>query len=226
LFRGSSRNFITGIFALFVLAFLAGPNIAPQLVSRVIPEFYAGQPCAWVRIAQDRAFHQSLIGRAAVNPLSVAVTTTAITNDPAGSLFVRILVTNNTTGTVPFVYNETQVLVGDNNTSGIGVIFNPANIQTAGFGRQDAGGIPEANIRLLGPRQRCVHTLEFPNGNVLSDGSLRTGTAQVRAYYRNNSAGSVAPNPLTQATPIYPDQGLWTGYIESVPVVIPIAVSP
>jgi hypothetical protein len=115
------------------------------------------------------------------------------------------------------------VVVGDSNTAGLGVIFNPPNSLSAGQPRQYGGSIPESDLRLLGPRQSCVVRLEFPGGNVLVDGSLTTGRSQVRAYYRNTIAGQVIPPTNTVATPVYQDQGLWTGYVESQPIIIPLA---
>jgi hypothetical protein len=46
----------------------------------------------------------------------------------------------------------------------------------------------------------------------------------VRAFYRGTVRGqTIAPTPLPGspvATPIFADQGLWVGYIESDPVTI------
>jgi hypothetical protein len=80
-------------------------------------------------------------------------------------------------------------------------------------------------MRILGPRQRCVHTVEFPAGNVLLDRAITSGLVRVRAYYRNNAAGQVVQlTPV--ATPVFGDQGLWVGYVESEDVPIPALVTP
>jgi hypothetical protein len=213
-------NVIVGLFLIVMLAVFAGPSTLPRVLSDVFPGFYEGVPCSWLRTADDRANHQSLLGRGAVNPITLSVQTTPLPTDPAGFLYIRIIVNNSSLGTVPFVYEPNGVVVGDNGTSGLGVIFTPANSLTAGT-RQDYGqNIPESAIRLLGPRQLCVHTLEFPAGNVLIEPSLTGGSAQVRAFYRNNSAGAVVQAPGAVATPIYNDMGLWTGFVESGNAVI------
>lgn len=219
----NSSSLLVGVILLLLLLVFAGPNNLPRFVSGIFPQFYEGVPCSWLRTADDRANHQSLLGRSAENPLTIRVAPTTITRDPAGSFFVQIIITNESLGTVAIVYNPTQVLVGDNNSSGMGLIFNPSTSLAAGLNRQDATTIPETSIRLLGPRQRCVHTVEFPNGNVLVDPSLVSGTASVTAYYRGATRGQVVPAAGIVATPIYPDQGLWTGYITSAPVTIPVA---
>lgn len=210
-------NVIVGLFLLVMLAVFAGPSTLPRVLSDVFPGFYEGVPCQWLRMGDDRANHQSLLGRGATNPISLSIQTTALPTaaNASGSLFVRIIIANNSLGTVPFVYDPNAVIVGDNGTSGLGVIFTPSNSLNSGT-RQDYGqNIPESMIRILGPRQRCVHTLEFPAGNVLIDPALNSGAALVRAFYRSNTAGSVVQQSGILATPIYNDMGLWTGIVQS-----------
>lgn len=221
--RGNSSSLLVGVILLLLLLVFAGPNNLPRFVSGIFPQFYEGVPCAWLRQGEDRGNHQSLLGRSAENPLTLRVVPTTITRDPAGIFYIRIIITNESLGTVAIVYDPNSVIVGDNNTSGLGLTFTPAVNIPIGSARQDGTTIPENNIRLLGPRQRCVHTVEIPNTNVLVDPALSSGTAQVRAFYRNNVRGQVLPTPGIVATPIYNDQGLWTGLITSDTVAIPIA---
>lgn len=229
MFRRTRQNNTLSVLVIVMLAWLVGSNLFPTYLSRFVPGFYAAQSCAWVRTSQDRANHQSLIGRGTPNPISLEVATTPINNtDASGSLFIRITVINNTLGTVPFIYDPNGVIVNDNGSSGLGLLFTPGNSLGAGLGRSDPGIFPDSQIKLLGPRQRCIHTVEFPNGNVLSDPAISGGTSQVRAFYRNNTAGVITPpqQPIYNGlipTPIFPDAGLWTGYVESPAVVIPVA---
>ena len=212
-------NTIVGLAMLMLLAMFA--FYGPGLLSDVLPGVvYEGVPCQWLRLADDRANHQSLLGRGAPNPIVLSVSTSPLPTTGDGILSVYITVANNSLGTVPFVYDPNAAIVGDNGTSGLGVIFNPGNSLSSGS-RQDYGtNVPEQFLRLLGPRQRCVHTIEFPAGNVLIDSAVSSGTAQVRAYYRNNNAGGVVQPPGALATPIYADMGLWTGFVESDSVTI------
>jgi hypothetical protein len=219
--RSNNPNLFVGVILLILLAVFAGPSTLPRFLSTIIPEFYEGVPCAWARIASDRANHQSLLGRAASNPISLRVKSTTLPQDASGSLYITIIVKNDSLGTVPLVFDPQRVIVGDNNTSGVGVIFTPPNsLSTGALPRQDTNTIPDQNLRLLGPRQSCVVTLEFPGGNVLVDPNLVSGITQVRAYYRNNIRGQISQPVQTLATPIYTDEGLWTGYVESPPVPI------
>ena len=221
--RSGRPNLFVGLILLLLLAVFAGPSTLPRLLASINPKFYEGVPCTWVRIADDRADHQSLLGRAATNPFSLSVQTTALPADASGSLFISVTITNNSLGSVPFVYDPQSVIVGDTGTSGLGVIFTPSNSLSNGAPRQDTGTVQEQNLRLLGPRQSCVVTLEFPGGNVLVDPSVTSGQASVRAFYRNSENGQIVQQAGTLATPIFTDQGLWTGYVESPNITIPLA---
>jgi hypothetical protein len=126
-------------------------------------------------------------------------------------------VINSTLGTLPFVYNPDAVIVGDNNTSGLGIIFDPpSNIVVPGINlRADPATYPESAVRILGPQQRCIHTLEFTLAQL--DTNIQSGNSTVQAYYRGVNAGVV---PGANPTPIYPDQGLPTGLTLSAPAAI------
>jgi hypothetical protein len=221
--RSENPNTLVGIFLLVLLAVFIGPNMLPRLVSSVAPNLDEAVPCAWLQNGLDRANHQSLIGRAAVNPIRLSVRTGSVPNTADGSFRITITVINESLGTVPIVYNEQQVIMGDNGTSGLGVIFDGAVNIPINNARQDTASFPEANIRLLGPRMRCVHRMDFAASQV----SITPG-ASIRAFYRITSAGQVFQTQNLEATPIYPDQGLAVirgGYVESQPFTIPITLT-
>ncbi|MGQ9907636.1 MAG: hypothetical protein ACUVS2_02255 [Candidatus Flexifilum sp.] len=208
-------------FLLGLLSVILSPAIAPNFIASAIPGFYEGAPCSWLRTGGNRAAHQSILGRTRdPNALSVEVDADPLPANPSGMLVVRVTLINNTLGTLAIVYNPQQIITGDNGTSGIGLIFNPALNIPLGPGRAPVQTFPESDIRLLGPRQRCVHTQEIPAGNVLINPVFQAGQGQVSAYYRNNTPGLVVPQP--GPTPIYPDQGLWTGFVSSSPEMIPV----
>lgn len=218
---GDSSNTIIGIILLVMLLVFVGPNVIPGLLSRTFPFIDEGVPCGRLRQAENRANHQSLIGRSARNPLSIRVQPGVVPTTQDGSLRISIIITNNTIGTVPMVFDPNQVIVGDNGSSGVGLIFTPTSPTLTTNNARTTGGLttfPEATIRLLGPRQRCVHTVSFPFNQL--DAAITSGQSSVRAYYRITGAG-VIPN----AGGIFTDQGLALidgGYIESNPIAIPI----
>ncbi len=220
--RNENPNALVGIFLLILLAVFIGPNMLPRLASSIAPGLIDESiPCAWLRSAEQLAYHQSLIGRAALNPLSLTVRTSSVPTTADGTLVISVIVANDSLGTVPIVYNPTQVIVNDNGTSGLGIIFTPAANLSTGANRADSASYPETNIRLLGPRQRCIHRIEFPATQL--GANIGSGAAQVKAFYRINNAGQVQASAV--ATAIYNDQGLNivpNGYLESPPVSIPL----
>ncbi|MEO8608518.1 MAG: hypothetical protein ABI690_11575 [Chloroflexota bacterium] len=217
--RPTSTNALVGIFLLVLLAVFAGPGMLPRIISSIIPSADESIPCDWLRTGQDRAEHQSLIGRSVTNPISLHVRTSPLPSTAAETLVINIVITNESIGTVAIHYNPTQVRLGDDGVGGgLGIVFNAPGTVSAGQNQGDT--YPESDIRLLGPRQSCVHRLEFLAP--FPDASISTGNATVRAYYRNTTRGASTPSS-SLATPIYADQGLWVGVVESDPVTIPFA---
>jgi hypothetical protein len=217
-----SSNAVVGIIMLLLLLVFVGPNVVPNLLARTFPFVYEGAPCAWLRTANNRAAHQSLIGRAARDPLTVRVTAGPVPTTADGVLKITITIINNTIGTVPIVYDANEVIIGDDGSSGVGLLFDRPTSMQLGI-RQTAGlaTFPEAKIKLLGPRQRCVHTIEIPYGRM--DPSLLTAAqTPIRAYYRITTAG--AAQSINPSEPfIFPDQGLalfTDGYAVSEPFII------
>jgi hypothetical protein len=213
---------------LLLLLVIVSPTGLARFASDLFPGFvYSGVPCAWLRRADDRANHQSMLGRGVQNPFALSVDVSPIPSDASGFLVIRIEIRNNSLGTVPLVYNNQTVSIGDDGrTTGMGVIFTPVNSLNGSFPRgAEPQSFPERDIKLLGPRQSCVHTMEIPAGNVLPDPALVSGTATVRAYYRGISRGVAIPTgQQALATPIYGDQGLWVGFAESDSVQITLPV--
>ena len=185
-----------------MLLVFIGPNILPSLAARTFDFIDEGVPCTRLREAENRNMHQSYIGRNAVNPIALRVIPSALPLQGQGNFIVRLVIENTTIGSIPIVFDERQVLVGDDPaSSGFGVIFTPPNGMTTGGFRQTQGGaIPDASIRILGPRQRCVHRINFAAGTI--DPSLYIGNTLVQGYYRILTPGTIA------AGGVFPDQGL------------------
>ncbi len=225
---GDSSNTVIGIILLIMLLVFVGPNVLPGLLARTFPFVYEGVPCDRLRNAENRAAHQSLIGRAAQNPLTLRAQVTHVPVDPTDTLQVNIIITNNTIGTVPIIFDAAQVIVGDDGSSGVGLIIESGGGLTTGLSRRTAGmtSFPEQYIRLLGPRQRCVYGVTFPGAQAYP--AVSAGNLSLRAYYRITSSGSV--QQAGAATPIFFDQGLAVipgGFIQSdaVPVATPPPVA-
>ena len=205
---GDTSNTVIGIILLILLLVFIGPDVLAQLLSRSLPFIDEGVPCRVLQSASDRSQHQSLIGRSTTNPLVLRTIADPIPAVDSGQTWVvRIVIENDTIGTVPFVFDPEQVIVGDQQgSSGVGLIFSPPVNLATGFLRtnQGANTIPNDNIKILGPGQQCVHRVEFP-ANQLAP--LLQQQVSVRSYYRITTAGQVFQTNAV-ATPIFNDQGL------------------
>lgn len=232
---GDSSNTIIGVVILVLMTVFVAPDVLPQLVSNSIPFIEEGVPCEQVVGGQDRANNQSLIARGAQDALTLRTEVGRFPNaDGVTPFIVRIIVINETIGTVPFVYDPNQVIVGnDPNSSGFGIQFNPpVNIalDTNGDGIQNISNRPQGtgvsfareDIGVLGPGQRCVIRIDIPNAQAQQ---IQAGISSVRGYYRVLTAGGMVQiNPL--ATPVFTDQGMNVvagNFVESDPVIIPAA---
>lgn len=228
---GDSSNTLIGIIILVLLLTYVGPDVLPQLVANSLPFLDEGVPCGRLRNGEDRGSHQSLIGRAASDPLLIRVEADPFPTDGTSAWTIKIIVINNTIGTVPFVFNENEVIVGDNGSSGIGLIFSPesvVNIDSNNDGLPNSRppgltSFPEENIRILGPRQRCVVRVTIAANQLATIQQGLGERTRVRAYYRIVSAGTVQ-NGAT----VFSDQGLNIidgGIVDSDELIIPFAAT-
>ena len=200
---GANPNPFIGLILLIVLVIFVMPDRLPQFLSDLSPYLFSGIPCARLPAASELAAHQSVIGRSVRDPLRLELAPTAIDDD--GGLLLRLTVINGSLGTVPIVFQVDNIAVveRDDETDGFGIIIDPAPAE----GLKDRtepnpDSHQESDVRLLGPRQRCVHSLALTASQAMIDDG---GSA--RAYYRMSVAGEQQPqNEGTRA--VYPDQGL------------------
>lgn len=200
---GYNPNPFIGIILLIVLLVFVLPDRLPQFISDLSPYLFAGIPCARLPAARDLAAHQSVIGRSVQDPLQLAVAPTGPTD--SGALHIRLTVNNLSLGALPIVFQADNIVVAasDDETNGFGIIVAPAPAQGA-QDRQapDPVGYEESDIRLLGPRQRCVHALDL----VASQDMIDNG-GTIRAYYRMSRAGE-HQTQSEGVRAIFADQGL------------------
>ncbi len=216
---GANPNPFIGLVLLIVLVIFVLPDRLPQFLSDLSPYLFSGIPCARLPAALDLAAHQSVIGRVVQDPLRLELSSTAIADD--GGLQLRLTVINTSLGAVPIIFQDDNfaVIETDDETDGFGIIIEPA--PAAGLREREELNpetYDEGDVRLLGPRQRCVHSLELRASQAMIDDG---GSA--RAYYRMSVAGTQQPqNEATRA--IYPDQGL-DFLSESVVFSDPVAIA-
>ncbi|MFW5708873.1 MAG: hypothetical protein ACOCX5_01505 [Chloroflexota bacterium] len=225
LFRSSQNpNAIFGILLLLLLAIFAGPETLPRLIADVIPFADEGVPCTRLRTGEGRAYNQSLLGRDVSQqeepPIGLAVSTSAIPASAPGTFTVTILVYNRTLGTVPvLIVPDTLITSSQPTGNGLGIVAGTTQVPPVAPNAEPDTSYPEDDIRLLGPRQRCIFRVSFDFQEIPSQFSV-PGVA-LRAFYRNEDPGTAVANRpgLTQ---IFTDQGLWVGVVESAPSTIPV----
>ena len=216
--RRENPNAIAGLFLLILLAVFAGPTVLPQLIANTIPFVDEGVPCSRLRDGSLRAVQQSLIGRAVSNdpsnpPIRLRVRTGSIA--PDSTITIMMIVINETLGTVPIlVTDDTLILNTQEARNGLGVVFGQTTVPQGGG---EAGGTYAPNrIRLLGPRQLCVHRVRVPLSQIPNSSALVAENVTATAFYRNNNPGSLA----VTGTTLFPDQGLWVGQVQSEPTIV------
>lgn len=196
----NNPNAFIGIILLIALVVFVLPERLPAFLADLSPRFFGGIPCARLPAAAGLAAHQSILGRQARDPLRLALKAGGINGE--GALMLRLSVTNISLGAVPVVFQEDNIAVADadDETDGFGIVIAPAS----GL-RERADPNPasydEGDIRLLGPRQTCVHSLELVAApDMIADGG------RARAYYRMRVAGALQRG--SGGRQIYADQGL------------------
>lgn len=199
----NNPNAFIGIVLLVVLVVFVLPDRLPGSIAGLSPQLVAGIPCARLPGAKDLAAHQSILGRQAQDPLQLKLTAGDINDD--GELVMRLSVANISLGAVPIVFQVDNVVVAEANddTDGFGLIIQPA--PDAGLSaRADPNPetYAESDIRLLGPRQTCVHSLEL-----VASAAMISAGGSASAWYRMRAAGEQQPQS-EGVREIFPDQGL------------------
>ena len=199
----NNPNAFIGIVLLVVLVIFVLPDRLPAFIADLSPHLFAGIPCVRLPAARDLAAHQSILGRQAQDPLRLTLSASDINDE--GKLVIRLSATNSSLGTIPIVFQEDNLVIAqaDDDSDGFGIIIQPGPSQGA---RERVDPNPatytEEDIRLLGPRQNCVHSIEIvASADMIADG----GTAS--AWYRMRIAGAQQPQ-RESLREIYSDQGL------------------
>lgn len=194
---------------IILLVIFAGPTVLPTAIPTILPFWNEGISCSRLQSGTGRAYHQSLIGQSAITQGSEApISLSTRARISGGNVVITIVVYNRTLGTVPIVVRPNDIALGANSLqdglgimSGTGVPSPLANVGQV--------VVAENTIRLLGPRQRCVHQVQYALGTIGAEYS--TAGNPIRAFYRGNTTGQ-AERRLNSSQPvIFNTQGLWVG---------------
>ncbi len=199
----NNPNAFIGIILLVVLVVFVLPDRLPSAIGGLSPGLFGSLPCARLPAAKDLAAHQSILERQAQEPLRLQLTASDINDE--GGLVMRLSVANTSLGTAPIVFQTDNFVVAeaDDESDGFGIIIQLA--PAAGLSARtdpNPSTYAEGDIRLLGPRQTCVHSLEL----VASAAMIRDG-GSASAWYRMRAAGEQQPQS-EGVREIFADQGL------------------
>ena len=199
----SNPNAFIGIVLLVALLVFVLPDRLPPFIASLSPDLFAGIVCARLPAAKDLAAHQSILGRHAQDPLQLTLAASEIGDD--GGLTLRLSVTNNSLGTVPIVFQADNIAIAeiDGGDDGFGFSVRPAPAQGGRVrANPNPAGYSEGDIRLLGPRQSCLHAID-----IVASAKMIDNGGRARARYRMTIAGAQQPQS-EGVQPIYRDQGL------------------
>jgi len=76
-------------------------------------------------------------------------------------------------------------------------------------------------LHSLGPRGTCFVRLEFQPVR-LRQARINQGNYRIAAVYRNTVGGAVPPVAANTPTPIFGDQGVWKGLVQSQEIIITV----
>lgn len=202
------RNYLSFLLFFSLLMVGIGPRIAPQLLGNFLTAANEGVPCIWLKNPDDLRNKQSLLARASNEPLDIQVSSEPFPSEDETSWIVKIVVINLSAGTMPILFHPDQVLLSDDPaTSGFGLIFRPQLPLQNFTSRNTQTTYSTDEIRLLGPRQRCHFTLEFPGAASIIDTNTFPSVA-AQAYYRILSPGEHPERNDDSNPEIFIDQGL------------------
>ncbi len=197
-------------FALIILLIVfAGPAVLPTAIPSIIPFLNEGISCARLQTGTGRAYHQSLIARSVTTQAGQApISLAARVRNSGDSVVYTIVVYNRTLGTVPIVVRPDDLALGANSLQdGLGIMAGAGtapNLPNVG-----AVVVPEGSIRLLGPRQRCIHQVRYSVSSVPPE--LAIPNNLVRAFYRGNTTGQAEQRINSTQPVVFNTQGLWVG---------------
>lgn len=152
-------------------------------------------------------------------------------------LIIDVVFQNDDIGAITFYISDDAVTVGSHPTNPIGVtgvyleitnrFVNQAIPYNERQGRQPDltnNSFDPTNLHVLQSRRRCSVRVIF-TPQQLQNLNMGVGEYEIRAYYVNSNRGSlpVLSNATPTATPMFENQGVWTGQISSKVVRFEIA---
>lgn len=236
-----SRNFLTVTDNINIVLVLVGLALAISVgFPLVVPSLDRGAVCTNLPSPQG-GNNQSLLalsdGTEVPQELELEIQILNEKNEVGDSeikrgedLIVRVTFKNEDVGPVTLFLLEDREVIGDFDTlstqQGIGLMFEFREIQ--GNSLLNETGVRQPpnqsafssyaleDLYMLSAKQKCYLDIRFSAARLEQIGLFVYPEYRIRAYYRNTSRGVPLP-PLAAptATPMFTDQGVWSGTVQS-----------
>ncbi len=210
-FRGSDRFTRMIAAAAFVLLLIIA-------LPRFVPGTASGIDCEALPIPRLSGSNQSLLA-SQVDPrvLTLELVPENIVISPGQPLVMEVRYINESMAPLTLFYDPNQVTFRYTQQEA-GLLFSittldgralgvPPNVRPPLPVRQQ---FAPNQLRVLGPRQRCHQQVVIDQAQLNAAG-IGAGEYRVTAVYRNQFRGAIPPVGPQTPTPIFPDQGVWTG---------------
>lgn len=231
--RFNSADPLIRIVALIGLVVIIG-----LAVPRFLPVATSGVDCVNLPSPNADGNNQSLLSQqiasdSSAAPLQLEVVPDRPAIDTGQSLILYVRFINSSMAPLTlFLVPESQIFRFNKEEIGLLISMIPvAENRTLGLpGNSNPPLVPRqhytsTDLHYLGPRQRCTFRVELFADQLKAAGAL-SGQYRIRVTYRNTSHGQILPvSPLTP-TPVFLDQGVWTGEVQSNDTFVTIGLAP
>jgi len=214
---------IFGIGAIILLAALGLPRIWPYAAS--------GINCTSLPRPFANAYNQSVLAATQQSTrgdeslqLEIVADKTSMRVGETLTLYVRF-VNSSVAPITLYLTSQSAVLRYNEQESGILISVINQNNQPLGENTAFQQSPPQYDVQSLGllaPRSRCQYQVDLPWIRLQAIG-LQQGQYRLTAVYRNATRGGIAaPANLLTPTPIFADQGVWAGRVQSNDVILTV----
>ncbi len=204
----SNTNLTIVVFAFVLLLII--------LLPRVIPGGRFGIPCSSLAHPIPGGNNQSYLSARSEGALRLEIALQRSSINPGEPLTVNVTFINTGVGAITLFFVPEEALLRDDGAPGLSfqilrlpdraLLGEPPTVRPPNPQRTQ---FPPEVLHVLGPRQRCTEQITFSATRVNSAG-LTAGSYSMRAIYRNFFRGEIIVPPGATATPIFPDQGVYT----------------
>jgi hypothetical protein len=220
---------VIALAALLILAIIALPALWARL-----PGAASGVACANLPMPRLGGSNQSLLSaQVDSNALRLELAPDPIVINQGQPLDMEVRFINNSVAplTLFFVPDEVTFRYTEQEA---GLLFS---ITSGGVARGDQPSVyppypvrqqfTQNQLRILGPRQRCSEHVQIDPAR-LNAAQVIQGEYRITAVYRNLYKGVLPPVGALTPTPIFRDQGVWTGTVQSneIRVIIGLPTQP